>query len=215
MIFQNVNDPTGVSGNNLQVKAALTGSPSNADIDMQQGANTDVNGKILIGTLKIYSGVGATTFTVEPLASTNFTNPASSTFNTLSNQTSGAPGTAVNATTPLSGANPTAGVSTVLAANMFGSTPINLDQSYNSNTRPSSASYNTFVSLASMTATAGPNAVPPSSSMLPFYTASTPPFFAFTVTAVPEPGSLMLCGLLAVTGAGLETRRRAKKRRPI
>ena len=48
---------------------------------------------ILIGTLHIYPGSGVTTFKVVPVSTTSMTNPSASTFNTLSNQAVGFPGT--------------------------------------------------------------------------------------------------------------------------
>ena len=212
ILYQGVNDPNGANGNNLQVKAAFStsGANSNLGFNKQNGELTDGNynfttdtyasGMILIGTLRIFPGTGTTSFKVVPLATTNMTNPSSSTFNTLSNQTALFPGTGAGLTTRLSSGGD--GLpATVLAANMFGSTPVDLDTSYNSQTRSGSTAFNTFNSINSATATAGPNASPASTSFLPFYTAD-PTAAVFTVTAIPEPGSMALCGLAVIAGAG-------------
>jgi hypothetical protein len=170
-------------------------------------------GKILIGTLNIVVGNGTTTFRTEPASAANLTVPAGTTFfNTLANSGSSGNGTNPGATTPLSGSS--ALPATVLAANMFpnttgGSTVVNLDQSYTSTTRSGSTSYDTFNSLQSTAATAGPDAKPASTSFLPFYTASGT-VSVFTVTSVPEPGSLALCGFAVAFGAGWVARRRKR-----
>jgi hypothetical protein len=218
LLYQNVNDAGGSNGNNLQVKAAFNTNGVNSDqgFNKQNGVITDATyngvsdtystGMILIGTLHIYPGAGTTTFKVVPVSTTSMTNPNASTFNTLSNQAVGFPGTGAGLPTRLSpGGDGLPG--TVLAANMFGSAPIDLDTSYTSQTRSGSTAYNTFNSINSTTATAGPNASPASTSFLPFYSAD-PTAAVFTVTAVPEPGSLALCGLLAFAGAGYAGRRK-------
>jgi hypothetical protein len=220
ILFQNVNDSNGFNGNNLQVKVALlagVNSMGGSGINAQNaevtnnGTNTDTfgTGKILIGTLTIKVGSGTTTFQVEPLASSHLTNPASSTFNTLTNN--GTNGTGVGPTS-LSGVN----TGTVLAANMFPLTAdttnktILLDVSYTTQTRNGSASYDTYNTINSTTPTAGPDVLPtPTTSFLPFYTANATPF-VFTVAAVPEPSSMALCGLIAVVGAGYAARRRRR-----
>jgi PEP-CTERM motif len=219
VLYQNVNQANGLNGDNLQVQVALLGTSSSAGLTSQNGEVTNTGsgtdtfgtGKILIGTLSILVGSGTTTFQVEPLANSHFTNPATSTFNTLTNN--GSNGTGPGATS-LSGVN----TATVLAANMFpltsntSNTTILLDQSNNPQTRNPSASYDTFNTINSTlgTPTAGPDASSPGSSFLPLYS-SPGTVFVFTVAAVPEPSSLALCGLAVAAGAGWTARRRNRK----
>jgi hypothetical protein len=225
-LYQNVNDSgTGVSGNNIQVKAALIGTNSSTNKNNQTGAVTDAtyagntttaygDGKVLIGTLTIQVGNGTTTFLVQPLSKAAFTNPASSTFNTNTN--TGANGTGSGVASPLNGST----IDTVLAVDKSvfalntSNTPIYLDTSYTgtSTQRTGNATYDTYNAINfSFTAATGPDASPVSSSFLPFYTAN-PAAFQFTVAAVPEPGSIVLCGLAVFAGAGAKARRRWKRR---
>ena len=222
VLYQNVNvASTGFNGNNLQVKVALLATNSTiGSVNSQDGETTQSNatytagngatgrygsGKILIGSLSIKVGSGTTTFQVEPLAASTFQNPSTSTFNGVTND--GTHGTGSGLTTSLSGIN----TATVLAANVFptsNSAKILLDSSYTSSSTQigGNASEDTYNTVNEINPIKGPDAVPASSSFLPFYTANATPF-VFTVAAVPEPGSLALCGLIALVGGGFAARR--------
>ena len=208
---QNLNDPvTGYNGNNLQVKVALGPTNSVNNYNMQNGVLTDApydavndaygSGKILVGTLTIAVGKGTTTFQVKPLAQTTLTANAQATFNTV--VLNGAFGSTPGNATLLSGST----TATTLSMTAYGG-PVNLDLSYTSATRASNASINSFNTINSALPVDGPLLTPATASSLPFYTASGS-VFTFTVAAVPEPGSIALCGLLVALGAVRLRRRR-------
>jgi hypothetical protein len=216
MLYQNLNDPiTGFNGNNLQVKAALVGNANSmTGYNNQNGVLTDAvydpvndvysSGKILVGTLSISVGQGATTFQVKPLAQTTLQAGPTTSFNTI--PLNGAFGSTSGTTTVLSGTSPSFAPATLLAVTAFGGA-MNLDQSYTDGSRPSSASFNSFNSVSSLAPVTGPFTIPATSSALPAY-AGTGSIFTFSVASVPEPSSFVLGGLLAAAGAVRLLRRR-------
>jgi hypothetical protein len=214
-LYQNIDDPTtGFNGNNLQVRAALGTTNSVNFYNLQNGVPTNApydtagdrygTGKILIGSLSISVGKGTTTFQIKPLAQTMLTNNTTSTFNTIA--VTGLVGAQPGTVSTLSGSGGAG--QTTLAATVFGGS-VSLDQSYTSDTRPHSITYNSFNTVSSQYPVAGPSTG--TASSLPFYTASSTPF-TFTVVAVPEPSSIALCGLLSIAVvAGVRRKRRLSK----
>jgi hypothetical protein len=183
-IYQNVNNPSGLNGNNLQVTTTLESSAQNGQTNtINKGAitkdsltlpNTSTalagtsyigSGNVLIGTVNVTIGQGQTTFKVGGLSNSKLVAPTDANFNP---SFEGVPltsygiaaGTYSGATTPVSQTN----TNTILGMNILSDTvrgAVLLDVTYNasSNQHQTTNAYNTWLS-ASIHGNGGTGTIP-------------------------------------------------------